>query len=523
MKLTLIAVGVAALGAGGWFWYSSSGTPAVAAVGGGELFAVKRADLRITVTENGTMVAKESQKVAPKIQGEGKITWLVEEGKDVKEGEELAKLDPKSTQNEVEQLQLSILETEAQLKTARTELEIQQVEIVANVAKAKVGLERARKELEKYRDGESPQKRKDLEVAIKDAETDFNRAKKNLEDSQKLLEQNYIKRSELEDNQIAYDRAVVKREGALLDLQIFDKFTHPMQMTDLETKVADAERELDNAGKRGESTVGQKQVSVQQAEKRLKKQQDQLKDRQEELENMTLKAPCPGIVVYGDPHEPWYRERVKIGGQVWNGQTLMTIPDLRVLQVKIQVHEADIDKIKEHLPVNITMDTYPGLVLAAEVTKIATVAGGENYWGGSSRVKQFDVEITITGGMGDKPLRPGISAKAEIVVETRPQVLFVPLQCVFAEEGEQFCYVMTPAEGPVRRKVETGPSNDSFVEVANGLSEGDRVLLYNPMLPTGGETPDAGGKEGGKEGKDKAAGDQAQAGTGSGEGKEKKS
>lgn len=103
---------------------------------------------------------------------------------------------------------------------------------------------------------------------------------------------------------------------------------------------------ISTARKRAESTLGQKEVAVQQVEKRLKVQQDQLKERKEDLENMIVKAPSPGLVVYGDPHEPWYRERTKVGGQIYGGFTLLTIPDLRVMQVKLQIHEADISKIR---------------------------------------------------------------------------------------------------------------------------------------------------------------------------------
>jgi HlyD family secretion protein len=449
-----------------------------------ELFTVHRADLNITLTESGRLVAKESTKVMAKIKGEGKVTFLVEEGKEVHEGDIVCKLDPTQAQAQVEETQLEILQTEQNLKTARTELEIQIVENQATVAKSIVALDRAKQELEKYRDGEAPQERRKLEVAIKDAETEWNRAKKNLDDSAKLLEQNYIKKSELEDHQITFERAVVQRDGAELALRIFDKYTFPMAMTDLTTKLADAEREISTAKKRAESTLGQKEVAVQQVEKRLKVQQDQLKERKEDLDNMVMKAPSPGLVVYGDPHE-WYRERIRIGAQVYGGSTILTIPDLRVMQVKLQIHEADISKVKIGLPATITTDSYPGLLLHGEVSKIATIAGGSSDWSGQSEVRKFDVEVTVQPPP-DTELKPGISAKCEIHAEKRANTLFVPLQSVFSEDGEHFCHVMHHdagmAAGPQRTKVKIGPANDTYVEISEGIAEGDAVLLYNPSL-----------------------------------------
>jgi HlyD family secretion protein len=509
MKTTILVV--AGLAFAGLLFFApwSQKDAAAAETPANELYTVRRDDLEVTLTESGTMVAKESQKVTAKIKGESKILFLVEEGKEVQGGRSRLQARLRTqVQTQLEQVQLDILQTEANLKTARTELEIQAVETAANVRKAEVALDKAKKEIEKYRDGEAPQARRKLEVALKDAETEFNRKQKNYEDSKKLLEQNYIKKAELEDHQIAFERATVQKEGAVNDLAMFDKYTFPMSLTDFETKLADAKREVETAQKRGESTLGQKTVAVQQVEKRLKVQQEQLKERKEDLENMTLKAPCPGIVVYGNPHEPWYRERVKVGNTVYGGYTVMTIPDLREMQVKLQIHEADISKLKLGLKAGVTTDSYPGLQLQGEVTKIATVASGDNEWGGSSEVKKFAVEVTLK--TPEVQLRPGISAKVEIHVDVREKTLFLPLQSVFAEDDAHWCYVQAQGQTPTRRKLTIGTSNDNYMEVLDGLQEGEHVLLYNPLLPKDGNDQ-ADPKDGkGKDGKDKPGAGQGQ-------------
>jgi HlyD family secretion protein len=154
----------------------------------------------------------------------------------------------------------------------------------------------------------------------------------------------------------------------------------------------------------------------------------------------------------------------------------------------MQVHEADISKLKQGQRATITTDSYPGVLMQGEVTRIASVANSNNDWGGSSEVKKFDVEVTMQAP--DVKLRPGISAKVEIHVEVREKALFVPLQSVFAEEGEHFCHVQAPGGAPQRRKLKVGKSNDNYLEVEDGLQEGDLVLLYNPLLPETGGKPD---------------------------------
>jgi HlyD family secretion protein len=119
------------------------------------------------------------------------------------------------------------------------------------------------------------------------------------------------------------------------------------------------------------------------------------------------------------------------------------------------------------------------------VSKVAQVATGNTTNG---QGKKFDVEVTLTGTEG-LDLKPNISAKAEIYVDTLEDVVFVPLQCVFLEGEQHYCHVMGPT-GPERRKVKIGLSNQHFTQVSDGLQQGESVLLYNPNIPIGaGEKP----------------------------------
>ncbi|MFY9343786.1 MAG: efflux RND transporter periplasmic adaptor subunit [Planctomycetota bacterium] len=507
MNKKLLAGVVLGTGAIVWVWLAGGTAAAGAETPPRDLFTVQRGDLRITIVENGTMVAKDSQKVTTKHRNESKILFLVEEGKEVAEGDEVCKLDAAPLTQQIEQIQLEILQTEANLKTARTELEIQTVESAANVRKAEIALDKAEKEIEKYKESDAPQERTKLKVALGNAETEFNKAQKKFADSERLLREKFIKQAEVDDDKIAFERAQVQRDGADVAIRMFEKYTFPMAITDHETKLADARREVDTSKKRGESQLGQKTVGLQQVEKRLKVQQDQLKERQKDLDNMTMKAPCPGIVVHGNPHEPWYRSNIKVGSSVYGGMTILTIPDLRVMQVKLQVHEADISKLKLGQRGSVTCDSYPGLLLEGEISKIATVANGNNEWGGgSTEVKKFDVEVTLKAP--GVQLRPGVSAKAEIHIEVREQVLSVPLQSVFVEDGDYYCHVQGKDGPPQRKKIKAGKSNDNYMEVEEGLQEGDLVLLYNPLLPDGpgkDAKPDATRPGDGKPGETKAA------------------
>ena len=488
MKLPVVLLSLAGIGGVAWLLVASLGrdasgdatTPAEA------IYTVRRGSFAITLRENGTLVAKESQKISTGTDSGGKLTFLVEEGKTVEQDEVLARLDTKELETDQQQIQLDIVQAEANFANSKNELEIQKADNAAAIEKAQIALDKAQKELEKYRDGEAPGERRKLDVEIKNAETEHSRAKKKAEDSEGLYKQDYISYSQLEQDQINYQSAVVKLESAQRAMTLFEKYTLPMTMTDKETAVRDGLRERGNADLRADSAQRQKEVNVEQNEKRLKKLKERLEKNQGEIEKMTVKAPSPGIVLYGDPEQPWNRDQIRLGGEIWGSMMLFTLPDLRVMQVKLAVHEADVNKLKIGQPCKVTMDTYPGVTLDGEVAKIASIAGSGNPWDRDPEVKKFDVSVTLKDTK-ELTLKPGVSAKAEIFVDDRKDVIHVPLQCVFPREGKSWAWVVNGGGQPEAREVKTGASNDQFVEVTEGLAEGERILLYNPSLPRGNE------------------------------------
>lgn len=481
MKAILIVAVVAVIGGGGTLLVRSTRGPAGSGdVPAGMLFTAARGKLTVTITENGSLMAKNSEKITFTARGGGKIAFLVEEGKTVEENEVLCRIETTELEKRIEKLKLDILKTGADLDSAKTELEIQGSENVANVEKSKFALTKAKNELEKYRDGDAPKQRRELEIKIKESRTKFSRAKKKYEDSSELLVKEFINKAQFEQDEIDFERAEIQMEGARKDLALFEKYTEPMTMTEKQTGLSDAERGRGNAEKRAKSILRKKEVAVESYTRRLATLKESLAEREKELESFTIRSPSPGIVLYGDPSQPWYRENIKLGGRLWGGVTVFTIPDLRVMKVQIEVHEADINKLKVDQVATVTMDTYPGLVLSGKVSKIASIAG-KRGGGRNEEVKKFTVEV-ILDSTKDQILKPGISAKAEIFVEERDDVVYVPIQSVFLEKGRHFSYVMNEQNQPIRVEVKPEINNETYIQIVEGIEPGDQVLLYNPAL-----------------------------------------
>ena len=95
-------------------------------------------------------------------------------------------------------------------------------------------------------------------------------------------------------------------------------------------------------------------------------------------------------------------------------------------------------------------------------------------------MKVYLTTITIDGNYDW--VKPGMSAKVEILVNKLDDCVYVPVQAVAPDSGKQICYVANGLKHE-RREIQIGQFNDDFIEVKNGLKEGERVLLRAPGAP----------------------------------------
>ncbi|MHC4137273.1 MAG: efflux RND transporter periplasmic adaptor subunit [Planctomycetota bacterium] len=478
--IILILVAVTAGGGAAWKFdlFSSSGQPTD---NGKASHVVKRQTLKIVLTERGTLKAKNSTKIV--CEAHGKIAQLIDEGKSVKKGEVLVELDKEDTQNRLETHENQITQLEAELKSATTEELIQVGQNKTDIEKAQLALEVAQVELRKHREATVPAKERELKLGIEEAEIKLTEAKDSLKVAEELFKEEFSTAYDVEQAKLALKRAENNVETAKMNWASYRDYDLPLETKKKESAVTEAERGLERAQKRAEAQLSAKQARVQQKKVQLSRVSSQIKRTQKQLDKMTIRAPTDGTVLYGDPDNPWNVEHIKVGGQVWHNMTLMTLPDPSEMAAVVQVHEADIDKVKLKMPAFITSEMQKDVIFDGEVIKIGTVANAGRRWGGDN-VKRFKVELTLRGE--NLNLKPGTSARVEIQIGEVPDVLAIPLQAVFAKEGKHYCYRSNGGK-PERVEVEPGRSNESFVEVKSGLDEGDKVLLYDPEIAEQGD------------------------------------
>lgn len=475
MRTALIAVGALALAAGAIKLFVGGSAPVRAENVAAEATAlVRRGELKIAVSETGYLKAKNSVNIQPQFSREGMITWLVKEGKSVEKDELLVEFDKTELQTQIDDLANNLIQYQTELGSARAEHEIQKRESAAGVEKAEFELQVANMKLDLYEKGEAPNELRKRKLAAEKAHSEHDRAMESFEKVPELRKEGFLTKIQEEEEKIKLREKEIEVENADTDLELFLTYTQPMEMAQRQNGVKDAERGLTNAREKSEISLNEKAARLTSADGKVKSTEARLAKLNKELGYMTIKAPHAGIVYYGDPAEPWEHDQIKVGNRIRQGNTLVTLPDLKEMQVLIQVHEADIDLVKLDQAVLVTLEAVKDRVFEAKVTRIAAVAN--QNWGNPEN-KTFEVEITMTPI--DLELRAGTTAKADIQVETLADVMQVPIHVVFAEGAEHFGFV---AQGAAfeKRAVKIGKNNNHFVQILEGLKESERVLLYDP-------------------------------------------
>ena len=393
-------------------------------------YPVKQSEFIISLNlKGGELEAVKAENiVAPRVRGELKITHLFPEGEQVDVGDLLVQFEPT-------EFQKRLADDEQQLEQARAELEKTQATQKADVA--------------------------GLKAAIENEEAN-------------------LRLAELQIERMAFE-ATVEKERAQIEARKA-KLRYQQAVEKLE-----AQRVVNTA-------------DIKKRELNIERQQRDLDRTNKEVEAITINAEKPGLVVYGKVWKGSGHEKIRVGDNIWGGINIISLPDLSNMQVKTYVNEVDVDKLTVGQNAVIQLDAIPGPNFTGIVSSIATL-GREKE--GEKNVKVFDITIEID--QQDERLRPGMTATSEVIIETipprlpvkkdsiqpspskeilaesAPLPLYVPLDAIFEKDGRTVVYRIVDDQSE-ETEVTLGKRNDNYVIVKNGLTLSDRVTLHDPTL-----------------------------------------
>ena len=165
--------------------------------------------------------------------------------------------------------------------------------------------------------------------------------------------------------------------------------------------------------------------------------------------------------------------QIKEGASVHERQTLLSLPDTSEMIVKVRVHEAKTDKLQLGQTAVVTVEGMPGRQFSGRVSKIAVLADSQNRWLNPD-LKEYETEIKLDPT--DVPLKPGVTAHVEILVESVTDKLAIPVQSVYTRGGRRYVFSGNRGDAsPIAIKL--GAIGTEWAEITEGLSGSETILL----------------------------------------------
>jgi HlyD family secretion protein len=439
--------------------------------------AAKRT-IKVEVKTIGELQSARSIAIASTIKGDqGKIIYLISDGVYVQPGEVLVKIDPTPFEEKLEKLSTQVREQEAYIKALQHAYDWEVVQAEHENRTSEYEVETARLEHEKVLQGDGPQELSRLKSVMQKAWTTYDEIKAYSEDLLNLEVQGFLNPSEIKQ---AQKRLQDEKEAYEIARQQYDTYVlhiFPMLVKKGETQLKRAEIKREETSKGGMYKIAKAYALLEEGKQGMEDLLMQKREAERELAQTEIRASSEGMVVHREDYRAGQRRKPRVGDVLVKNQPLIELPDLSSMIVKTRVRETDLYKIGVDKRALIEVDAYPHLKLTGKIGLIGVLALSDAVY--SSEDKYFEVRIALDES--SQLLRPGMTARVVIDAEERIDVLSIPLHAVFEENHQPICYLRTPNGAFEKRELVLGIHNDQWVELRQGISEGDEVALLNPL------------------------------------------
>ena len=338
-------------------------------------------------------------------------------------------------------------------------------------------------DFEKLADGEAKQRLRILLDELQVAQEEYLLAQDRIEGQRRLEARGFITPTELEAEELNLNKAANKQQEKETALRLYIQYTFPKEAEEFLSNYENAVMAYQRQVKENIAKEAQERARFSSAERKFNLEKYKLADIELQIDAATIEAERPGLVVYGGADQGSSRfrgsssqEAIQEGATVRERQPILTIPDMREMAVRVDIHESAVQRVAVGQPAVVYIDAFPDARLTGEVIKVAVVADSANSFMNPD-LKVYPSQIRIHG-VHDW-LRPGMSAQVEILVASLADVVHVPVQAVSYSGDDQVVHV-SRGGAVERRIVEVGDFSDSFIEIASGLEAGEEVLLLPP-------------------------------------------
>ncbi len=442
---------------------------------------VSRGPFLISLSVQGNLDSQKNATLLCLVEGSTTIISLIPEGTIVSAGDVLCELDSSVLRDKAKQQEIKVTQAEALLAQAREALEIQKTQNESDISASELKLELAKLDLEKYLLGDFSLETNELGGNIELAVEELLRAEENLDFTKEQVKKGYRTQNDQEAARIAVKQAELKLQVAKEKLTVLTDYTSKRNIAELEANAKEFVLELKRTELKAKASLTQAEKDVEALKLTYDVEKEQYERMLQQIEACILKAPQAGEVVYANMSSSSRRSSeptaIEEGATVRERQAIINLPDVTQMKVDCRIHESLIGSIRKGLSARIRIDAYPEQVFNGVISTVSSVPMSGSWPNTDLREYATSIHLTDSVEIISK-LRPGLTAQVEIQVDNRDQVLQVPVQAVVTVINQQIAYIYKNGSSE-QRKLKVGQSNQTHIEILDGIEEGEEVIL-NP-------------------------------------------
>ena len=441
-----------------------------------KVHTVARGALSIAVDGDGQFEAVEpfEVRVRPKVYAaELTVVSATESGAAVKKGDVLLQIDPANLKRDLQQAENDLTLARANLKKAQEDVRLGREADRVALAVATQDLANARTNLKWLDDVDAPNALKQAEISLKEFKDGIDDQRDELEQLRKMYKTEELTSATAD---IVVKRAVRRLDRTNEQLPIAEAITRKTkEVSNPQARLAAQAAAEKSAVALEQLKVAHEQaavareaalVSAQIAAARAEQKQGDLRG---DLEQLTVKAPADGVVIYGGSAAgAWQNNNPKalrVGEKVAPQLVLLTLIEPGKVRAVLGVPENKLSAVRVGAKATVVPKAMPELKYEGRVTSVARLPGQR------ANVPGYDVQVELTDV--DQRVFPSMTAAVKVEPEKVEGVLLVPSGTVASSK-----VTVRGTDGKdAEREVIIGRSDGKMVEIVNGLSEGEKVVV----------------------------------------------
>lgn len=451
-----------------------------------QVYEVVRGEFNIVITANGVLDAVKRYIVsAPSISKQGlDIIEAVPDQTVLKKGDVIVEFSDESYLDELEDQSIKIEEAEKNLMILQQDYQMKIADIVSAIKGGTDAHRISREAHEKYVNEDAPLSKKTYQQNLATARLNVEAEESNLRALKASLLSasmgDETARLKLEGEVVSSKKRIKSlesaQEKASYNLRMFKQYTFPQQARRLEQAQVKAEMNLQKELVKSAAQRVQMEGKIQTQTRLLRSLEQQKDDLIENIAMLKVTAPVNGTISYGDPNprrRMQQKKEIVVGATMNRNEVIGSIPDLSRLIVNVDIPEISRSKIDPGMRAEMRIKALPNLQLSGGVERISDMASNMTFWDQSSP-KIYPTVISLD--QNDPALRPGMTVEVDMISEEISDVIYVPVEALYVKEGKVYCTIKK-AVASEERQVTIGRSSSSYVEILDGLKEGDSILL----------------------------------------------